>query len=108
MKRGGHVKKIGDFFFFAGLFLIFSTMWQPANAQTVTTGTVIGTVTDPSGAAVLDATVVLRNKATNGQATQKTNSAGQYTFVNVAPGEYEVTVKRDGFRTADVPLLMVE
>jgi len=42
----------------------------------------------------MDATVVLRNKATNGQATQKTNSAGQYTFLNVAPGEYEVTVKR--------------
>ena len=56
----------------------------------------------------MDATVVLRNRATNGQATQKTNSAGQYTFVNVAPGEYEVTVKKDGFRTADVASLTVE
>jgi hypothetical protein len=79
-----------------------------ASAQTVTTGTVIGTVTDPSGAAILDATVVLRNKGTNGQATQKTNSAGQYTFVNVTPSLYEVTVKKDGFRTSDVTSLTVE
>jgi hypothetical protein len=102
------MKKIGVFLLLAGLFLIFSTISQPTNAQTVTTGTVIGTVTDPSGAAVTDATVVLRNKATNGQATQKTNSAGQYTFANVTPGEYEVMVKKDGFRTADVESLTVE
>ncbi len=56
----------------------------------------------------MDATVVLRNKATNGQATQKTNSAGQYTFLNVAPGEYEVTVKKDGFRTTDMASLTVD
>jgi hypothetical protein len=79
-----------------------------ANAQNVTTGTVIGTVTDPSGAAVPDAAVVLRNKSTNNQATQKTNAAGQYTFVNVAPGEYQITVKKDNFRTADVTSLTVD
>jgi hypothetical protein len=108
MKRGESVKKAGVFFFFAALFFVFSITSQPGNAQTVTTGTVIGTVTDPSGAAVLDATVVLRNKATNSQATQRTNSAGQFTFVNVAPGEYEVMVKKDSFRTSDVASLTVE
>jgi hypothetical protein len=102
------MKKIGVFLLLASFFLILSILAHPANAQTVTTGTVIGTVTDPSGAAVTDATVVLRNKATNGQATQKTNSAGQYTFVNVAPGEYEITVKKDGFRTSDVASLTVQ
>src|SRR5512137_2776661 len=96
------MKKIGVFLFLASLFLVLSTIPQPANAQTVTTGTVIGTVTDPSGAAVGDAAVALRNKGTNSQVTQKTNSAGQYTFVNVTPGEYELTVKKDGFRTSDV------
>jgi carboxypeptidase family protein len=102
------MKKIDVFLLLASLFLMLSTISQPANAQTVTTGTVIGTVTDPSGAAVTDATVVLRNKATNGQATQKTNSAGQYTFVSVTPGEYEITVKKDGFRTSDVASLTVQ
>ena len=77
-------------------------------AQTGTTGTVIGTVSDPSGAAVTSATVVLRNKATNIEVTQPTNAAGQYTFVNVVPGEYEVSVKKDGFRTSTVSALTVE
>jgi hypothetical protein len=88
--------------------LVVLNFLPAANAQNVTTGTVIGTITDPSGAAVPDAAVVLRNKSTNNQATQKTNAAGQYTFVNVAPGEYQITVKRDNFRTADVAALTVE
>src|SRR5229473_5909678 len=108
MKRGGSVKEISTILLFAGMFMISSTISQPVKAQTATTGTVVGTVTDPSGAAVLDATVVLRNKATNSQATQSTNAAGQYTFANVAPGEYEVTVKKDGFRTFDVAALHVD
>ena len=86
MKRGGSVKKISTILFFAGMFMISSTISQPVKAQTLTTGTVIGTVTDPSGAAVPNATVLLRNKATNSQATQSTSAAGQYTFSNVAPG----------------------
>lgn len=102
------MKKTGVFFFFAGMFLILSTIAQPANAQTVTTGTVIGTVTDPSGGAVLDAAVVLRNKATNSEAAQNTNLAGQFTFVNLAPGEYQVTIKKAGFRTAEVASLTVD
>ena len=102
------MKEISTILLFAGMFMISSTISQPVKAQTATTGTVVGTVTDPSGAAVLDATVVLRNKATNSQATQSTNAAGQYTFANVAPGEYEVTVKKDGFRTFDVAALTVD
>lgn len=108
MKRGGSVKKISTMLFFTGLFLILSTILQPARAQTATSGTVIGTVTDPSGAAVLDATVVLHNKGTNSQATQNTNAAGQYTFANVAPGEYQVGVKKVGFRTVEVAALTVD
>jgi len=88
--------------------LVFSSLSRTAKAQSVTTGTVIGTVSDPSGAAVLDAVVVLRSKTTNSQATQNTNAAGQYTFVNVAPGEYQITVKKEGFRTADVASLTVD
>jgi hypothetical protein len=108
MKRGGSVKKISTILLFAGMFMISSIISQPVKAQTLTTGTVIGTVTDPSGAAVLDATVVLRNKATNSQTTQSTNATGQYTFASVAPGEYQVTAKKVGFRTADVAALTVD
>jgi hypothetical protein len=102
------VKKRGVFVFIAGLILLCLAFSPNSYSQNITTGTVLGTVSDPSGAAVPDAAVVLRNKATNSQATQKTNSAGQYTFVNVAPGEYQITVKKDNFRTADVPSLSVD
>ncbi|MGB9465456.1 MAG: carboxypeptidase-like regulatory domain-containing protein [Candidatus Acidiferrum sp.] len=92
------------------MFLIAVACTLPAVswAQTATTGTVIGTISDPSGAAIADATVVLRNRATNNQVTQTTNGAGQYTFVNVAPGEYEVTVKKEGFRSSTVTSLTVD
>src|SRR5260370_23612972 len=62
MKRGGTVKKIGGFFFFAGMFLILSTVVQPIEAQTLTPGTVIGTVTHPSSAADIVRTGALPNK----------------------------------------------
>ena len=94
--------------FLVGLFLVLVVFPGSGNAQTATSGTVIGTITDPTGAAVGNATVTLRNKATNGQATQSTNEAGQYTFVNVAPGEYEISVKKAGFRTASVSALTVD
>src|SRR5438034_4776000 len=54
IERSGSVKKLRGIVFFAGAFLILSNLSQPARAQTATSGTVIGTVTDPSGAAVLD------------------------------------------------------
>src|SRR5207247_3531998 len=75
IERSGSVKKLRGIVFFAGAFLILSNLSQPARAQTATSGTVIGTVTDPSGAAVLDAAVVLRNKSSKIQATQNTKSA---------------------------------
>ncbi len=78
------------------------------NAQSVSTGAVVGTINDPGGAVVLDATVTLQNKATNSQVTQRTNGAGQYTFPSVAPGNYRITVKKVGFRTANVESLTVE
>ena len=59
------MKKTGVSFLLASLYLVLFNFSAAVNAQNVTTGTVIGTVTDPSGAAVLDAAVVLRNKATN-------------------------------------------
>ena len=102
------MKKTGISLLLASLFLALWLFSPTVKAQNATTGTVIGIVTDPSGAAVVDAVVALRSKATNNQSTQKTSGSGQYTFVNVAPGEYQITVKKDGFRTADVSSLTVD
>ena len=97
------------FLFLAGVcFLLLTGSVAETYGQTAATGTVVGTVIDPGGAAVPDATLTLQNKATNSQASQITNSAGLYTFPNVVPGHYRLTVKKEGFRAATVEDLTVE
>ncbi|HVW77040.1 MAG TPA: TonB-dependent receptor [Alloacidobacterium sp.] len=67
-----------------------------AFAQTIT-GSVTGTVTDPSGAAVSGATVTATNTATGVSAPTQTNSAGVYTLRFLPIGQYKVTVEATGF-----------
>jgi hypothetical protein len=67
-----------------------------------TTGTVTGTITDPQGAAVADAQVVLTDRSTNIPTTTKTNQSGLYLFANVQPGTYNLQVTKTGFRALKV------
>jgi Carboxypeptidase regulatory-like domain len=67
-------------------------------SQSSSTGTVAGTVTDPSGAAVAAATVTLTDKATNIPRAASTNENGRYILVDVPAGTYDVTVSKQGFR----------
>src|ERR1700688_3860248 len=69
-----------------------------AFAQTGGTGIVVGTVTDPSGAAVPGATVTLIDAATNSERITTTNDTGRYDFPNVPPGKYNLTISKGGFR----------
>jgi hypothetical protein len=62
------------------------------------TGYVGGTVTDPSGASVAGAAVVLRDLATGAERKATTNDAGRYAFPNVPPGKYDLTIDKAGFR----------
>ncbi len=71
----------------------------PAWAQSISTGTVAGAITDPSGAVVPGATVTLTDIATNTPRTAETNTTGHYTFVGVEPGIYTVSVSKAGFST---------
>ncbi|MBZ5622864.1 MAG: carboxypeptidase regulatory-like domain-containing protein [Acidobacteriia bacterium] len=68
--------------------------------QSLTSGDISGTVTDPSAAAVPDATVNLTNRATGSAQTTKTNTQGQYHFAFLPPGQYQVEVKASGFATS--------
>ena len=60
-------------------------------------GTILGRVTDNSGAVVPGAKVTLRNEATNILAATESNGAGEYVFPNLIPGAYELTVNQQGF-----------
>jgi hypothetical protein len=70
---------------------------EPVRAQ-VLYGSVVGTIRDAQGAAVPGATITIVNKETNLTRDTVTNPEGQYTFVNVLPGSYDVKVSLQGFR----------
>jgi hypothetical protein len=62
------------------------------------TGTITGTVTDPSGASVPKAKIAVRNLGTNATRDALTNDDGDYTVALLAVGRYRVSVEKDGFR----------
>jgi hypothetical protein len=69
-----------------------------ASSQTATTS-LRGTVTDPKGALVTEATVTLSNSATGFSRTTKTAGDGVYQFLQVPPATYVLTVAATGFAT---------
>jgi hypothetical protein len=78
-----------------GLCLLISL---PLHAQ-VAGGTLSGTITDSSGAAVPGAQVAIKNSATGVTRNATTNADGFYTAANLLPGEYEIAVSATGFNT---------
>ena len=71
----------------------------PGRAQT-TTGSILGDITDPSGAVLPGATVRVTSSTTGATRETVTNSIGAYRFAGLLPAEYAVTVVLDGFRSA--------
>ncbi len=64
----------------------------------IDTGSILGTVKDPSGAIVPNAKVTLLNTATSVSFTTDTNASGNYTFPAIKTGAYQVTVEAPGFK----------
>jgi Carboxypeptidase regulatory-like domain len=62
------------------------------------TASISGTVTDPSGAAVVGATVTVTNVDTGVTTTQQTNGQGYYSFQNLPLGRYNLDVQQVGFK----------
>jgi Carboxypeptidase regulatory-like domain len=71
----------------------------PAWAQSTSSGTVVGAITDQTGALVAGVTVTLTDVLTNSSRTTVSSSTGRYTFVDVDPGNYTVSVTKAGFAT---------
>lgn len=82
---------------FVLLILAFGLYIVTAAAQE-TRGTISGTVTDSSGAAVMGASVTLVNVGTAATFSGETNSTGQYRFLFLNPGTYKLTVALAGFK----------
>lgn len=71
----------------------------PGICQNAGFGDIRGTVTDTSGAVVPGATVLVENIDTTVELTLTTNGAGIYDTSSIVPGNYRITVKKDGFET---------
>ena len=82
----------------AFLTALLAVLLCPA-ARAQDTGSLQGTVTDPTGAAVAGAKVVATDRTSGTARSAITTSTGGYTFVQLAPGDYKVEVSKEGFKT---------
>jgi Carboxypeptidase regulatory-like domain len=76
--------------------VILLALSVPLMAQ-VPTGTIAGTVTDPSGAVIQKATVTVTNKNTGASRVIQTEESGAFSAASLPPGTYEVRVEASGF-----------
>ncbi len=79
-----------SFFFLPG--------FAPSALSQAVNATLLGTVTDPTGASVSGASVTVTQTATSTKYSAVTNESGNYTVPNLPPGIYSVTVEAKGFK----------
>src|SRR6187402_1294648 len=80
-----------------GLVFVFLVLATAVFAQE-SRGTIAGQVTDPNGAIIPNATVVIRNVETNISTTITTNENGSFVAPLLNPGKYSVAVTGSGFK----------
>src|SRR5580765_3624601 len=81
----------------SGLCLLLAASALP---QGIATGSISGTVTDPSGAVVPGAKVTAVNLATNTPTSAVTNGDGLFTLRSLPIGTYKITIESPNFRTS--------
>lgn len=105
MKQG-----VRNYRFFALTIALFGLLVSTSMlySQSATSGAVVGTITDPTGAVVSGATVTLVQTSTNFTLKATTDKGGRYIFPSVTPGEYALTITAKGFRQTTVNQLVVQ
>ena len=88
-------------------FLLLILVSLPAPAQFVR-GSLVGTISDDSGAVIPGAEIVLHNVNTNETKTFTTDAGGSYNFAALLPGLYRIEVKKTGFKTQTVSEVRLE
>jgi hypothetical protein len=91
----------------AAIPLILLLLQPVAIAQEVS-ASLTGEITDPTGAAVVNANVTARDVNRGVTYPTQTNTAGVYFFPRIPPGNYELRVESPGFRTAIRPGIILE
>jgi len=78
-----------------------------ANAQ-LTSGDLVGTITDPAGAAVPQAKVEIVEESTGVRTSQTSDTNGQYRFNNLPIGKYDLTISATGFAASTLKAVAIE
>ncbi len=92
----------------SGFAAVSNSPLAPVAYAQETTGGLGGTVKDPSGAVVPNATITATTPTLVGVKTTQTDSRGNYHFANLPPGPYTITVQVQGFDTLKRTGLMIE
>ncbi len=87
-----------------GIMLAFAQTF----AQSTVTGGINGTITDPQGGVVPNATVTVTNIGTNNAVTVNANADGGYRVSNLPPGNYRIETTVSGFAPAKADRIVVE
>jgi hypothetical protein len=95
--------------FFGGLILALAALLSGSlSAQTAGTGTISGTISDPSGATIAAATVEVRDTDTGIVHTLTTDESGLYYAPFLQPGHYEVAATKEGFARVERKDILLE
>lgn len=105
MTKKGSSLQLSAIWQILAMFGVLLLSLQPGKAQ-VAGGTILGTISDPGGAVIPNADVMIQDVSTASTRTVKTNSSGFYTVPNLVPGNYKLKVSAPGFSasTAEVNL----
>src|SRR3569833_429423 len=88
------------------VFSLLTILSQVATGQAVN-GTLLGTVTDATGAAVPSAKVVIKETSTSLSHESLTNGSGNYAFPDLPPGAYTVSAELAGFKRASQEIVQL-
>src|SRR5215469_9749061 len=91
---------------FAAVVLLLSTTQSLSAQTTVGTGSIVGTVSDPSGAVISGAEITITNFATGQLLELTTNSSGFFNSGALVPGNYKALVAAKGFSAAEVTVTL--
>src|SRR5260370_23323364 len=79
--------------------VILCGLWTPVAFGQAVYGSILGTVTDPSGAAVPNAKVTATSQTKNTSVEATTNESGNYSVTHLIPDVYSVRVEGQGFKS---------
>src|SRR5256886_13434086 len=89
------------------VFTLVTSIWTPPASGQAVFGSIFGTVTDPSGAAVPNAKVTVTSIAKGTSVETATNGDGNYSVTHLIPDVYNIKVEGAGFKSFEATNIVV-